>query len=480
MKAFCQRYSKRKAKSRRRERYLLTKQIVVLKRKLAKGCKVAGLLQKAYASLKALVSSEYERQKVISRARWIEEGEKPTQFFFSLAKEHGKSSTIKILKDDNDVEYTSQTDKCAVIRDFYVSLFQEEPVDTDIQKELLDKINVSLADDMADICEGLLSVEEINSAMASMSLGKAPGEDGLTLEFFKYFSEALAPIIVCLANQCFDSGALPTDSVRGIIRLAFKKGDRADLRNWRPISLLNLDYKIIAKALCTRLKAVMGEIVNFDQTCSVKGRRISDNLNLIRDTLDHMEATNECGIVISLDQEKAFDRVDRKFLDLTLAKFGFKNDFRKWIKVLYNGACARVICNGGLTDSFDLEKGIRQGCSLSPLLYVLVAEVLAQNVRACKDIHGILVPGSGGLATNSSQYADDFTAIVKDVRSVGRLLDVVDLYGKGTGARLSRKKSEAMWAGGYRGRKDKPWSLKWVTRMKILGVWFGDNVEDEL
>ena len=171
--------------------------------------------------------------------------------------------------------------------------------------------------------------------------------------------------------------------------------------------------------------------------------------------------------------------MDRGFLDRVLEKFGFGVEFRKWMCVLYEGACAKVICNEELTEGICLEKGIWQGCSLSPMLYVLVAEVLACNVRAERWIQSFLVPGSGGLVSNISQYADDTTAILKDTVSAGVLLDVVELYGKETGARLNRTKSEAMWVGSWKGRVEKAYGLKWVVKMKILGVWFGDNVQDE-
>ena len=97
-------------------------------------------------------------------------------------------------------------------------------------------------------------------------------------------------------------------------RVIFKKGDRKNLKNWRPISLLNVDYKICSKVLSLRLSKVLEFIVDPDQTCSVPGRKITSNLHILRDVLDYIDRTNETGILISLDQEKAFDRVNRTFL----------------------------------------------------------------------------------------------------------------------------------------------------------------------
>ena len=130
---------------------------------------------------------------------------------------------------------------------------------------------------------------------------------------------------------------------------------------------------------------------------------------------------------------------------------------------------------GDLTEGISLSKGLRQGCPLSPMLYVLVAECLGCSIRASNAVNGFLVPGSGGKTTQITQYADDATLLLRDVQSINHVLNIVDTYGKGTGARLNRTKSEAMWIGKWRSCTDKPFGLKWVTKMRILGVWFGDN-----
>lgn len=114
------------------------------------------------------------------------------------------------------------------------------------------------------------------------------------------------------------------------------------------------------------------------------GHRISSNLHLLRDILDYIDRTGETGILLSLDQEKAFDRVNRSFLENLLLYFGFGPSFRKWISTLYNGANMRIIVNGWLTDAVPLARGVRQGDSLSPMLYILCVETLACTVRSCQ------------------------------------------------------------------------------------------------
>ena len=186
-------------------------------------------------------------------------------------------------------------------------------------------------------------------------------------------------------NVCFLNSEMCDSMKVSHTRVIYKKGDVKSLKNWRPISLLNVDYKICSKALSLRLAKVLEFIVSPDQTCSVPGRRISSNLHALRDILDYIDRTNETGILLSLDQEKAFDRVNQNFLLKLLERFGFGPSFTRWISTSYIGANMQIIVNGFLTDPVPLARGVRQGNSLSPLLYILYVEVLACKVKECPE-----------------------------------------------------------------------------------------------
>lgn len=139
---------------------------------------------------------------------------------------------------------------------------------------------------------------------------------------------------------------------------------------------------------------------------------------------------------------------------------------RSFIPVL-----SRILINGSLSSTVYLHRGVRQGCPLSPLLYVLVSEVLSTQIRACKDIEGFLLLGAGALQFKISQYADDATCILKSEVSLRHVLRVVHSFELGSGAKLNMSKSEAMWLGQWRGIGDSPFGLKWVTKICILGVF---------
>ena len=157
----------------------------------------------------------------------------------------------------------------------------------------------------------------------------------------------LGPVLVNVYNDSFNRGFLVESMRLSVTRLLYKKrGNIKELKNWRPISLLNVDYKIISKVITLRLSQVMGSLVDPDQTCSVPGRSISSNLTLLHDVLDYIDRTGEAGILVSLDQEKAFDRVNYSFLFNLLSHFGSGPDFLKWVRTLYFEANMRIILNG--------------------------------------------------------------------------------------------------------------------------------------
>ena len=458
-----------------RERVFLVNRLVSLKRRLTSGdCTVATEISRLESELKALISRELEGSKVRSRVRWLEDGERPTRYFFKLEHERVARNSVTSILDSNDVEVFSREEiERAHVR-FYSDLFSKDPIDAVCKQICLSSIDKFLSRPQRDTCEGLLSLPELTDSLRSLNLGRSPGSDGLTTEFYLHFWNSLGPLLLRVAEQCFLDGELTESMKESITRLIFKKrGDAKHLKNWRPISLLNVDYKIISKAITIRLSKVIELIVHSDQTCSVPGRTIFSNVSLLRDILDHIELTRECAILVNLDQEKAFDRVDRSFLLDVLRSYGFGHDFCHWISTFYNGASMKIILNDWLTDRIPLERGVRQGDPLSPLLYVLCVEVLADLIRRSPEISGFHLPGAKGQQARVRLYADDTTCVIKDVRSLTKLFECVHVYELGSGAKLNRSKTEAMWLGAWMSHADEPLGLTWVRKMKVLGVVFG-------
>ena len=431
---------------------------------------------KAKEELKQFELRQIERLKIRTKARFIEEGEKSTKYFYNLEKKRQADQTIRVLTKDNLDTVTNITDILQETRQFYKKLYAAEPIDLEAQQEILDIPSPRLSPTDQQSCEGLITLAELTSAIDNIEPNKSPGIDGLTANFYKHFWDILAPELTAVYNFAFSHGLLSVSQRRGIIILLFKKGDRTRLTQWRPISLLTTDYKILTKALATRLTKVLDKVIHTDQTASVPSRTINDNVCLLRDVIAFANETNKPLAVISIDQLKAFDRVSHTFLFNTLAKFGFGPQFIQWIKVLYNQTTSSVKCNGWLTAFISLERGLRQGCPLSAPLYILTAEILALHIRANPNIHGFKSPDSQH-ETKLSQYADDTTFLLSDDMSIHTAFEVLNSYERASGAKVNQSKCKGLWSGAFRNRTDQLYNFDWYNDYipeKILGLFFGN------
>ena len=197
-------------------------------------------------------------------------------------------------------------------------LYTEDNISENDIKEYIEPQGIAktLNSDERQSLEGKISEVECEEAIRQMKTNKTPGSDGLPTEFFKQFWVHIKDILLKSLNEAYEKGELSCSQRRGIIKLLYKKNDKTLLNNWRPISLLNTDYKILAHVLANRLKDVIEKPINIDQTGYIKCRFIGQNIGVIQDVIDLLENNNTEGGVLFLDFRKAFDTVNHKFLIL--------------------------------------------------------------------------------------------------------------------------------------------------------------------
>ena len=321
-----------------------------------------------------------------------------------------------------------------------------------------------------------LSLEEfIDTAVGQLGKDKTPGLDGFSGKFYQTFWPILKNDLLSVLNHYFLTGSFPRSFGRAVITLLPKKGDLADIANWRLVALLNNDYKILARLLANRLKECIGSVVNEDQTYCVPGRSIHDNVGLIRDIIDY---ANENGVplaVVNLDQQKAFDNVDRGYLFDTMRAMGFGDRFLDYIKILYSGSESLVKICGSLTALFSVEKGIRQGCPLSGLLYSIAIEPFLNCLRGEVGDDGFRMP-STDTCCSVSAYADDVSVFVTSDRGFGTVGDTYDIFARASAARLNTRKTQGLWAGSWIGRSDRPLNFSYNDDgLSFLGVHLGNT-----
>ena len=180
----------------------------------------------------------------------------------------------------------------------------------------------------------------------------------------------------------------------------------------RPITLLNTDYKIAAKAIANRIKTVLPKLINNDQTGFMKGRFIGENIRLIDGIIQYATQHNVPGLLLFIDFEKAFDSLEWPFIFDTLRFFGFGPSLINWVRTFYCNIESRVLNNGWSSNFFQPQRGVRQGCPLSPYLFILAAELLAKAVRNNKSIRGFSLGNDEVKTVKISQYADDTPLIL--------------------------------------------------------------------
>ena len=430
----------------------------------------------AKEKLRQLELKDLEATKIRAKAQFMEEGERSTRYFYSLEKSRKADQTIHTLTKENLCTVSEPQDLLKETYNFYRTLYSAQPCDEQAMNQFLTAAIPSLSVNARESCEGLITEQELLKAVKSMENNKSPGFDGLTTNFYKHFWPILSEKLTRVYNYAFQTGRLTVSQRRGVISLLFKKGDRTLLKNWRPVTLLNTDYKILTKALANRLQEVLPLIVHTDQTSSIKGRTINDNTRLLHDVITYANEKDISLALISVDQLKAFDRVSHEFLFKSLESFGFGPNFIQWIKVIYNSVSSSVKTNGWLTAFINLERGLRQGCALSMPLYVLTAETMAINIRENQRIRGIRPPGSQE-ELKLSQFADDTTLLLTDDQSIDEAFMTFDLYERASGAKINKGKCKGLWCGAFAQRTDQLHDFEWFNDYipdKILGQFVGN------
>ena len=431
---------------------------------------------------------------------YVEHGEKPSSYFYQIIKIRQKNSGIFSLYDKTSgIDPPPKTENpfkiLKNIHKYYTNLYSKhaEEISEAAQTTLLNQLDRKLSPDSISKLEAPLTLNELKSALKKMNRGKSPGIDGLSVEFFSQFQDKLLPILLECALHSASMTKLAKTQREAILALIFKQGDRANLANWRPISLLNVDYKIIATVLAERVKEILDQIIGPAQTCGVRERTITTNTTTLRDAIDHATQHQNTTILFTLDQEKAFDRVNHAFLIKVLQKFGFGPNFCNWINTLYTENISYIQNRGNLSNPVKIQRGVRQGCPLSCYLYVCVAETQLQAIIKDKQIIGYPLPWPSTYdQLKVSAYADDnnfFVLWKSHQESLRRLLEKMELYQKASGSKLNYAKSKGLVVGGNPSNQalatefnsqNPHFPIKLIPideGVKMLGIWYHPDPE---
>ena len=437
-------------------------------------------LQKEYEIISL---AESEGARIRAGQKWVEDGEKGTEFFLSLEKQRANNNTIFRLKSQNsDQIFTSSADILSEIHSFYKELYSKNELcaNDDPDGFFFSTDNPCLDEADCLFLDQPISEAEILNALKSCRNGSAPGLDGLPAEVYKFFwNDLKLPLMQCYASVLRD-GKLSESQRQGMICLHHKGKDlnRELITNWRPISLTNFDYKLLAKTFSRRLATCIDKCIDADQYAFIKGRSISDMLREIDDTLEYNKFVKSDSIILSIDYAKAFDTLSLDAIVKALHYYGFGEIFISYMKTLLNDRESCVRNGGHISSRFKMERGVRQGCPLAPLLFILTVELLAKNIRNDGSIKGLNIPGRE-TPLKIKMYADDTTLFLRDNMDYREVLSKIKSFAKLTGLNLNKNKSYAMNMSDPLLKNTFKFGIKYVNRINILGIIFSNEVRSD-
>lgn len=281
--------------------------------------------------------------------------------------------------------------------------------------------------------------------------------------------------------EAFNNGSLGPIINKGIIKLIPKGKNEDSIAGWHPITLLNTSYKIITKTLAIRIKPIVQMIVRAEQTGFLKGKYILDNLMLAWETAEWAQQSGQNALIVKLDFHKAYDRIRWSFILKMLQWLGFGPKILKHVQMLFQDANVHLIINKNMSESFVLQRSIRQGCPLSPFLYVLTADALGyflHKAHQMKLIKGISIP-QDKVAINSHFVDDSMLFLHNSEEEVNNALAMIQLYCEVFGSLIAHNKTEFLMTQPYSNSQWIPKEWRKIRHGEItryLGIPFGLGV----
>ena len=274
-----------------------------------------------------LQDDAYWRQR--AKTHWYKDGDRNTKFFHASASARKKVNRIISLVDDNGMLATDTDSLRHVAKDYFVNLFQKK---NSVMNPVLDVIQHSVTHEDNDFLTANFSKEEFRVAIFSMNSDKCPGPDGYNPGFYQHFWNVCSDDIFKDCCEWLNTGHFPSSLNTTNIALIPKGNSQTSMKDWRPIALCNVLYKIVAKVLANRLKIVLPKCISDNQSAFVPGRSILDNamvaIEIIHAMKTKFKGSKGC-VALKLDISKAYDRMDWDYLKAVLFRMGFNE---KWVQ----------------------------------------------------------------------------------------------------------------------------------------------------
>ncbi|KAF5447348.1 hypothetical protein F2P56_032905 [Juglans regia] len=402
-------------------------------------------IQAARGEINQLLEEEDTHWRQRAKQKWLLEGDRNTRFFHQCATQRRKKNTICKVADESGVVASTPEGVSEKFNCFFKNLFSTS--NPQGLSESLQHLKPSVTEEMNTKLKRNFTQQEVEEAIFNMNPFSSPGPDRFPPAFYQNHWSLVGKEVSEAALYILNSGG-KVDSINDTqIVLIPKKENPLTVSDYRPISLCNVIYKMVSKAIANRLKSILPDIISSTQSAFVPGRLISDNLIVAFEALHTMHSRlggKEGLMALKLDMSKAYDRIEWQFLKEVMLKMGFATE---WVQLVMN--CVEtvsysIILNGSPQEVFIPTRGIRQGDPLSPYLFILCAEVLTsllENAERTKAITGIQI-ARRRVTINHLLFADDSLLFCKaNSLEWSRMLHVLSTYEKASGQRLNKDKT---------------------------------------
>ena len=315
------------------------------------------------------------RQK--SQAFFVKEGDNNTRFFHRLANPHKNANQIKRIEVDG-VLYEDELDVCSQLVLFYQGLYKE----TEVGRPTMDGLDFACIEEDERLSLEKFTREEVFQVLREMEGDKAPGPDGFTMVFFHKCWSMVEKDVMDFFVYFHRHSVFERSMNASFLTLIPKKCNAVNIKDFRPISLVGSVYKLLSKVLA---RVVLDNLISKSQNSFVGGRQILDLVFIANECLDSRLKSRIPGMVCKLDIEKAYDHANWEALFYLLDRMGFGLKLRGWIKACVTSVRFAVLVNGSLEGFFGSSRGLRQGDPLSPLLFLLIMEVLSRLLKKTEE-----------------------------------------------------------------------------------------------
>uniref|UniRef100_A0A803K7H0 Reverse transcriptase domain-containing protein n=1 Tax=Xenopus tropicalis TaxID=8364 RepID=A0A803K7H0_XENTR len=415
------------------------------KHKISTEPNISQKLTETRSELQKLLVNKAEKAIRWSKHKLFRLKDKPNQLLSQKLRKAQGFKQISHINNSKGVKLVNPEDIIQEFHNFYSSLYDSPSLTSREKRDaFLETIPLpKLTQNERSLLNNPITEEEVITAIKTLKSSSSPGPDGLPASYYKKFKEFLTPHLTTLFNDMMQGHSLPTDMLQANLSLLPKPNkDTTNIQNYRPISVLNVDIKLFSKILGSRLNKLMPKLIHPDQSGFILGRQTTDAIRRLLNIIADTNTSKSPILVLMLDVYKAFDSVTWPYLFNVLPRFNISGAFLEGLRVIYNNPTANIRLFHKPSPPIQIKRGTRQGCPLSPLLFALAMEPLAQLIRTNTDISGYT---KGSKEYKISLYADDICmTLTKPLTGLPNLFQTLDRFHRISGLKVNISKTEAL------------------------------------